>query len=67
MNATIKMTNQQKGFGFLRTEDGREIFFHRSAVRGCAFELIENGQRVTFELGDDTGKGPRASRVQFGR
>ena len=50
------------GFGFVRDEAGIEHFFHRSAVRGSDFKLLEVGQRVKFAV-DTSGKGPRASVV----
>jgi len=66
MQGTIKMVNHEKGWGFIRADSGQEVFFHRSAVHGQAFELVERQQPVDFEIGQSKdGKGPRASRVQF--
>lgn len=50
-----------KGFGFIQDDAGVEHFFHRSAVRG-AFELLTEGQAVTFDQ-QDSPKGPRAENV----
>lgn len=52
-----------KGFGFIRAEDGRELFFHRSAVSG-SFEQMREGQRVTF-VEEPSPKGPRAGNVRL--
>ena len=55
------------GFGFLRTSDGREIYFHRNSVLNDAFSRLQVGTRVTFaeEPGE---KGPQASTVRlFGK
>lgn len=59
---TIARLLTDKGFGFIRDQNGVEHFFHRSSVRGAIFELLREGQRVEFEP-EDTGKGPRAGNV----
>lgn len=59
---TIARLLTDKGFGFIRDENGVEHFFHRSSVRAAIFELLREGQRVEFEP-EDTGKGPRAGNV----
>ncbi len=50
-------------FGFIKTGDDREIYFHRNSVLGDGFSLLSVGSRVTFaeEMGD---KGPQASTVR---
>lgn len=60
--ATVTRFNDATGFGFLETEDGREIYFHKNSVLNGA-EQIAPGTRVTFfeEMGD---KGPQASTVR---
>lgn len=66
MQGTVKMVNHSKGWGFIKAANGEDVFFHRSTVRGQAFELVEDGQVVDFELGPARdGKGPRAERVSF--
>jgi CspA family cold shock protein len=66
MHGTVKMLNALKGWGFIRTEDGAEVFFHRSVVRGQPFEFLEERQAVDVELGEPhAGKGPRASEVRI--
>jgi len=62
---TIK-TITDRGFGFIRPDDGQEdIFFHRSALVGATFEQLRQGDRVSFNAEDDPrGKGMRASDVQ---
>lgn len=65
-DGTIK-TLTDRGFGFIRPEDGREdIFFHRSALVGVSFEQLRQGDHVTFTAENDPrGKGPRAADVQL--
>jgi len=44
---------RDRGFGFIRTQDGSEIFFHRSKVAGDAFDSLTEGQKVTYEKAMD--------------
>ncbi len=50
------------GYGFLVTEDGREIYFHKESVLGEAFEHLRVGQRVRF-VEEEGEQGPQASTV----
>jgi CspA family cold shock protein len=59
---TIKRLTD-KGFGFIDTGNGKDIFFHMSAVEGVRFEDLKQGQRVTFNEGQGP-KGPRAENVR---
>jgi CspA family cold shock protein len=59
---TIKKLVADKGFGFIKGQNG-ELFFHSSAVQGIAFEELREGQRVTYQEGRGP-KGPRADSVQ---
>jgi CspA family cold shock protein len=59
----VKRLVQERGFGFISADDGREIFFHRSGVEGTTFEALREGQRVSFDV-EKGQKGPRAAHVQ---
>ena len=61
--ATVKRFDEAGGFGFLETQDGREIYFHRNSVVDGGARQVAPGARVTFceEMGD---KGPQASTVK---
>jgi CspA family cold shock protein len=59
---TIKRLTD-KGFGFIETSPGKDIFFHMSAVQGVRFEDLRQGQRVSFTEGVGP-KGPRAENVK---
>lgn len=52
---TVKWFSAEKGFGFITTEDGSDIFVHFSALSMDGFKSLEDGQPVTF----DTEKGNR--------
>ena len=42
-----------RGFGFIKTEDGKELFFHRNEIVEVEFSRLRIGQEVTFEMGQD--------------
>jgi CspA family cold shock protein len=52
-----------KGFGFIATGHGADLFFHMSALQGVTFEQLREGQSVTFDEGQGP-KGPRAENVR---
>ena len=52
-----------RGFGFIETGDGTDLFFHMSSVEGVAFDDLHEGQRVTFTEAQGQ-KGPCAERVR---
>ncbi len=58
---TIKKLTD-KGFGFIDTESGTDMFFHHSNLNGVTFEELHEGQKVTYEAGSGP-KGPRAENV----
>ena len=59
---TIKKLITDKGFGFIAGE-GKELFFHQSAVEGISFDELREGQAVTYNEGEGP-KGPRADNVK---
>jgi len=59
---TIKRLLSDRGFGFIRGDQG-ELFFHRSEVQGVAFEELHEGQKVEYEIGQGK-KGPCATSVR---
>ncbi len=63
MKGTVKTFNKNKGFGFITTEDEREIFFHYSALVMDGFKTIENGAKVKFDV-ESTDRGDRAINIE---
>ena len=63
MQGTIKKVIRDRGFGFIRSAEGEEVFFHRSSLQELNFDGLREGQNVEFEMvkGD---KGPRATTVR---
>ena len=52
-----------KGFGFIKTGGANDLFFHSSAVQGCSFEELREGQKVSYTEGRGP-KGPCAENVK---
>ena len=46
---TVKWFNAEKGFGFIKMENGEDIFVHFSAIKTAGVKTLEEGQKVTFE------------------
>lgn len=64
MHGEIVRLIRDRGFGFIRTDAGQEIFFHASAVQGTPFDSLSEGQEVTFDIAKDPrGRGDRAENV----
>jgi CspA family cold shock protein len=64
-SGTIVRLVRDRGFGFIHTENGQEIFFHATGVEGTPYDNLQEGQQVTFEKEQDTrGRGERAVRVR---
>ncbi len=59
---TIKRLTD-KGFGFIDSGAGEDMFFHHSSLDGVRFEELREGQRVSFTEGQGP-KGPRAENVK---
>jgi CspA family cold shock protein len=63
MTGTIRTLRVDKGFGFIKAENGKDFFFHESAIYGEGIDNLREGDGVEFEVG--TGpKGPRAENVR---
>ncbi len=61
-SGNVKWFNDAKGFGFITTETGEDVFVHYSAIQGDGFRSLPEGAEVTFEV--TTGpKGLQASNV----
>ena len=59
---TVKWFNAEKGFGFITGEDGKDVFVHFSAIQSDGFKALEEGQSVTFNVGEGQ-RGPQATNV----
>ena len=62
MKGTVKWFNNQKGYGFISDENGKDIFVHYSGLAGDGFKSLDEGQKVEFDV-QDGAKGPQAVNV----
>jgi CspA family cold shock protein len=62
VTGTVKWFNEEKGFGFLEREGGKDVFVHFSAINGTGRRTLLEGQQVSFEVVDGQ-KGPQAQNV----
>ncbi|MDD2453774.1 MAG: cold-shock protein [Synergistaceae bacterium] len=59
---TVKWFNDSKGYGFITTDEGKDVFVHFSAIAGDGFKTLAEGQKVSFDVVDGE-KGPQAANV----
>ena len=62
VQGTVKWFNDEKGFGFIEQEGGKDVFVHFSAINGDGRKTLHDGQRVTMEVTQGQ-KGPQAENV----
>jgi len=53
------------GFGFIKREEGKDLFFHRNEIEGVEFSSLRAGQEVEFEMGQDSKGRPQAVKVRL--
>ena len=58
----VKWFNESKGYGFIESESGTDLFVHFSEIQGDGFKTLAEGQEVEFEEGMGQ-KGPQATKV----
>jgi len=46
----VKWFNDQKGYGFITTDEGEDVFVHYSAIEGSGFKALQEGQEVEFKI-----------------
>lgn len=60
---TVKWFDSAKGFGFITSDEGNDVFVHFSAILSDGFKTLEEGQKVSFEVVEGT-RGPQAANVE---
>ena len=50
MTGKVKWFNAEKGYGFITSDEGKDIFVHYSAIQADGFRSLEEGQKVSFEI-----------------
>ncbi len=62
MTGTVKWFNSEKGYGFITTDEGKDIFVHFSAIQSEGFKTLNEGDKVEFEV-TEGDRGPQAVNV----
>lgn len=64
LEGEVTWFNEQKGFGFIAGDDGKDIFVHYTEIVRDGFQTLEAGERVSYILADEN-TGPKALDVQL--
>ena len=62
ITGTVKWFDEQKGFGFIEREGGKDVFAHFSSIESAGYKSLAEGQRVEFVVTDGQ-KGPQAEEI----
>ncbi len=61
---TVKWFNNTKGFGFIQSDEGGDVFVHQTEIQSDGYRSLQEGARVEFELTQGE-KGPKAAKVRI--
>ncbi|MCR3906495.1 MAG: cold-shock protein [Tenericutes bacterium] len=62
MTGTVKWFNSDKGYGFISTEEGKDVFVHFSAIQTEGYKSLEEGSKVEFDV-VNSDRGETAANV----
>jgi cold shock protein len=62
MQGKVKWFNAEKGYGFIESADGKDVFVHFSAIQSDGFKSLDEGQAVEFDIVEGA-RGPQAANV----
>lgn len=62
VKGVVKWFSNEKGYGFITPENGKDVFVHHSAIQGEGYKSLEEGQNVEFEI-EKGPKGEQATNV----
>ncbi len=64
MKGTVKWFNGEKGFGFITTEEGNDVFAHYSQINKDGYKTLEENEEVEFSVVEGA-KGPQAENISL--
>ena len=59
---TVKWFSNEKGYGFITPEGGKDVFVHHTAIQGDGYKTLDEGQKVKFDITQGP-KGEQATNV----
>lgn len=59
----VKWFNEKKGYGFIETDEGGDVFVHYTGIEGEGFRTLRETERVSFDI-EESPKGPQAVNVK---
>ncbi|MFV0288767.1 MAG: cold shock domain-containing protein [Mycoplasmatales bacterium] len=62
MKGTVKWFNAEKGYGFITTEEGKDVFAHFSQIEMDGYKSLEENDQVEFNV-EDGDRGPQATNI----
>jgi cold shock protein len=62
VKGSVKWFSDQKGYGFITPENGKDVFVHHSSIQGEGYKSLAEGQQVEFEI-EQGPKGEQATNV----
>jgi cold shock protein len=63
MKGKVKWFDSAKGFGFIQSDEGKDIFVHYTGIERDGFKALQQGQEVNFQITDGK-RGPQATKVK---
>jgi CspA family cold shock protein len=63
MKGAVKMFNKEKGYGFIHTDEGSDVFFHYSSLVMEDYKTAEVGEKVEFDV-EESARGLRAANIK---
>ena len=60
---TVKWFNDTKGYGFIKSDEGQDVFVHHTEIQSDGYRSLKEGQRVQFDMAQGP-KGPKATGVK---
>jgi CspA family cold shock protein len=63
MKGKVKWFDSAKGYGFIQSDEGKDIFVHYTGIERDGFKALQQGQEVSFQIADGK-RGPQATNVK---